>query len=208
MSEGKVRSSEALGQASRSTAAVSKGSAPASNRRGIEVRVDQATLDRRDQKLLRMRSVLNHEFPRESDQVWAHASAQGSGLRKTEGESSRQVYVPHIPPNIMSRQMDRPLSAYLSTKSSKAVKAPATPLDPIPSLTGRESTRTRADLAYAERQKAGYLAGVMGPGLIPFAQGLGLRPQSLHRGPGGDLAKILAEEITLQENTEVNRVMD
>ena len=154
MSDGKARSSEALGQASRSTAAGSKGSTAASKRRGIEVRVDQGTLDRRDQKLLRMRSVLNHEFPRESDQVWTHASAQASGLRKTEGESSRQVYVPHIPPNIMSRQMDRPLSAYLSTNSSKAVPPPAAPLDPIPALTGKESIRSRADLAYAERRKA------------------------------------------------------
>jgi hypothetical protein len=103
----------------------------------------------------------------------------------------------------MVRQMDRPLSSYLSTNSRKAVKQPDAPLDPIPALTGRESSRTRAELAYAERKKTGYLAGVMGPGLIPIARGLGLRPQSCHRGPGGDLAKILAEEITLERKEVV-----
>lgn len=53
------------------------GDAVAAKRKGKNaMKVDRQTIERRDQKLLRMRAVLGQEFPRESDQVLRCSIAQ------------------------------------------------------------------------------------------------------------------------------------
>jgi hypothetical protein len=73
MSALRTRRSGTLGQMSSMSSVKSSGSsargAVAGKRSGIAVKTDSLTMDRRDQKLLRMRAILGQEFPRESDQV-------------------------------------------------------------------------------------------------------------------------------------------
>ena len=85
----------------------------------------------------------------------------------------------------MVRQLERPLSSYLSRKARGKPKPSDVSLDPVPSFDGFEFVRTRAQNAFVERKKTGYLAGTMGLRMISVAREL--RPSR------PDLARVVSD---------------
>ena len=145
---------------------------------GCRVKVDRDVHNIRDQKLLRMRSTLG-----------GLVMMQKTALQ----QSPRRCILPmHTPPNVGSRQKDRPLSSYLSGGSSARVPLLPHLLEPLPQLTGKEVFKSRHRGSMTERREGGgVLYHNMPRAFFPLAIGLGLRPKSPFVGVGGDIGKIL-----------------
>ena len=146
---------------------------------GCHIKVNEATHNLRDQKLLRMRSALGGGVA---------LMQQQSALHHTP----RTVLPMPPPPNIAMRLKDRPLSSYLRGGSSARIARKPELLDPLPHFSGNEYIRARLKGSITERKAGGgSLYYNMARGFFPLAVGLGMRPKSPLVGVGGDIAKIL-----------------